>query len=96
MKDNKIIAEFMGMKYDLNDSSVMIQMTPQGNEVVPIEAMKYHTSWNWLMPVVVRCFNKQEVVSDVLSLKLNDALIETNIETLYNSVIDFINTYKEI
>jgi hypothetical protein len=37
MKNNKLIAEFMGMTYgDPNDNSVMIQMTPQGNEVVPI------------------------------------------------------------
>ena len=53
MKDNKLIAEFMGMTYgDPNDKSVMIQMTPQGNEVVPIESMEYHTSWDWLMDVV--------------------------------------------
>ena len=43
----------MGMTYgDTNDDSVMIQMTSQGNEVVPIESMKYHISWDWLMPVV--------------------------------------------
>ena len=53
MKDNKLIAEFMGMTYgDTNDDSVIIQMTSQGNEVVPIESMKYHISWDWLMPVV--------------------------------------------
>ena len=51
--NNKLIAEFMGMTYgDPNDNSVMIQMTPQGNEVVPIESMEYYTSWKWLMPVV--------------------------------------------
>tara|TARA_R110000796_G_scaffold84358_4_gene183945 strand:- start:359 stop:811 length:453 start_codon:yes stop_codon:yes gene_type:complete len=53
MKDNKKIAEFMGMTYgDTNDESVMIQMTNTGNEVVPIESMEYHNSWDWLMPVV--------------------------------------------
>ena len=52
MKDNKLIAEFMGMTEDSNDKSVMIQITPQGNEVVPIESMEYHKSWDWLMPVV--------------------------------------------
>ena len=52
-ENNKLIAEFMGMTYgDPNDNSVMIQMTHQGNEVVPIESMKYHSSWDWLMPVV--------------------------------------------
>ena len=52
-ENNRLIAKFMGMTYgDLNDDSVMIQMTPKGNEVVPIELMEYHTSWDWLMPVV--------------------------------------------
>lgn len=52
-EDNKLIAKFMGMTYgDPNDDSVMIQMTSQGNEVLPIESMKYHISWDWLMPVV--------------------------------------------
>ena len=51
--DNELIAEFMGMTYgDPNDDSVMIQMTSQGNEVVPIESMKYHISWDWLMTVI--------------------------------------------
>ena len=49
MNDNKLIAEFMGMTYgDPNDNSVMTQ----GSEVIPIESMEYHTSWDWLMPVV--------------------------------------------
>ena len=53
MKDNKLIAEFMGMTYgDPNDNSVMIQMTHQGNEVIPVNSIKYHYSWDWLMPVV--------------------------------------------
>jgi hypothetical protein len=52
-ENNQLIAEFMGMTYgDPNDDSVMIQMTPKGNEVVPIELMEYHISWYWLMPVV--------------------------------------------
>ena len=91
-ENNQLIAEFMGMTYgDPNDNSVMMQMTPKGNEVVPIELMEYHTSWDWLMPVVVECFDRQEEVSDDLSFKLNDTLLETNIESLYKIVVEFIN-----
>lgn len=94
-ENNLLIAEFMGMTYgDPNDDSVMIQMTPKGNEVVPIESMEYHTSWDWLMPVVEKCFVKQEEVSDDLSFKLNDALLETNIESLYKAVVEFIKQYN--
>ena len=52
---------------------------------------EYHTSWDWLMPVVVECFDRQEEVSDDLSYKLNDTLLETNIESLYKIVVEFIN-----
>ena len=49
IKDNKMIAEFMGMTYgDPNDNSVMTQ----GSEVIPIESMEFHSSWDWLMPIV--------------------------------------------
>ena len=97
MNYNKLIAEFMGMTYgDPNDDSVMIQMTSQGNEVVPIESMKYHTSWDWLMPVVIKCFEVDEQTNDDLNFKLNYALLETNIDCLYKVVVEFIisNDYK--
>jgi hypothetical protein len=52
MNNNKLIAEFMGMTRHDHDDGCMIQMTHQGNEVVLVASMKYHTSWDWLMPVV--------------------------------------------
>jgi hypothetical protein len=60
-----------------------------------LSELKYHTSWDWLMPVVVKCFDKQEEISDDLSFKLNDALLETNIESLYRVVVEFINQYNK-
>ena len=57
MKENILIAEFMGMWADPIDKSVMIKMTPQGNEVVPVESLNYHNSWDWLMPVVEKIEN---------------------------------------
>jgi len=95
-ENNKLIAKFMGMNHgDPNDNSVMIQMTPQGNEVVPIDSMKYHCSWDWLMPVVIKCFEVDEQTNDDLNFKLNDALLETNIDSLYKAVIQFIKEYNK-
>jgi len=75
-ENNQLIAEFMGMTYgDPNDDSVMIQMTPKGNEVVPIELMEYHTSWDWLMSVV-------EKIND-----LNDDWGNTNDFTIGNGFV---------
>ena len=92
MKDNKLIAEFMGMTYgDPNDNSVMIQMTHQGNEVVPIESMEYHKSWDWLMPVaneIIKSRDEQNADWDLTDLKY--ALCTTNIDWVYNAVVEFI------
>tara|TARA_R110000823_G_scaffold50477_2_gene126555 strand:- start:1382 stop:1675 length:294 start_codon:yes stop_codon:yes gene_type:complete len=85
----------MGMISHEHDNSMLLEKTKNGNEVIYLEDLKYHKSWDWLMPVVVECFNKQEKVSDDLSFKLNDALLETNNESLYRIVVEFIKTYND-
>ena len=98
MKDNKLIAEFMGMNYgDPKDNSVMIQMTPQGSEVVPINSMKYHSSWDWLMPVIQKCLvgeaEQSEEISNTLIKNIYEGICNQDISFAYKSVVEFIN-YK--
>lgn len=57
--------------------------------------LKFHSSWDWLMPVVIKCFEVDNNANDDLNFKLNDALLETNIETLYNACISFIKWYNQ-
>ena len=105
--ENKLIAEFMELDIiSLEQFLVGVQSTiarikiDRKDYICPmvegylLEHLQYHTSWDWLMPVVEKCFEKQEEVSDDLSFKLNDALLETNIESLYRVVVEFIKTYK--
>ena len=92
--DNGIIAEFMGMTYHHNDNSVMIQMTSQGNQIVPIESMGYHTSWDWLMPVVERIVSDVELdidYEDEYRENLMDVVPFAKIEDVYDAVVEFIN-----
>tara|TARA_B110000977_G_scaffold199666_1_gene287740 strand:+ start:3031 stop:3357 length:327 start_codon:yes stop_codon:yes gene_type:complete len=104
MKDNKLIAEFMGMTYgDPNDDSVMIQMTHQGNEVVPIESMQYHSSWDWLMPAVEKIEglrdtngNAYRFTIDMCNAQIEGTHIEViggscKLDTTYKAVVGFIN-----
>jgi hypothetical protein len=84
MNDNKLIAEFMGMTYgDPNDNSVMTQ----GSEVIPIESMEYHTSWDWLMPVVEKIETECEGVPQQL---MHLSLFSTKAE-VHKAVLEFIS-----
>ena len=99
MKSNKLIAEFMGMTYgDPNDDSVMIKMTSQGNKVVPIESMKYHSSWDWLMPVVKRIVRDVELdidYEDEYREHLMDVVPFAKIEDVYEAVVEFIKKHND-
>ena len=91
MNDNRLIAEFMGYVYE---DDILVPEEPQ-----------YHTSWDWLMPVVVKCFaihddeefmyDKWTEKADNLNYILNNALLEINIQSLYQAVVEFIKTYND-
>ena len=66
MKHNKLIAEFMGAegypKYNPNEWDVYItgcldvdSDNENAQHFFTPDQMKYHTSWDWLMPVVNKC-----------------------------------------
>ena len=66
--------------------------------VLTTKDVKYHTSWDWLMPVVVRLFDDEYNEfdgADDLSFRLNDTLLETNLDSLYRIVVEFINEYNK-
>ena len=93
MKDNKLIAEFMGMTYgDPNDNSVMIQMTHQGNEVIPVNSIKYHTSWDWLMPVVREVLTIVDInLVNYFVDELKFCVLDNDIDGAFEEVVEFIN-----
>lgn len=70
MNQNKLIAEFMGLREWLNESE-----------------LKYHTSWDWLMPVVQKCFYGTAV-------QVDDN--KDNFFTINNSLPDMDETYKAV
>ena len=108
--NNKLIAEFMGyprmtdavddrtIAYDIGESIMNVDNTNNENEdnVFHPDDMQFRASWDWLMPVVVKCFDvfDQTNLTDDLNFKLNDALLETNIDSLYKAVVEFIKQYK--
>ena len=77
MKDNKLIAEFMGA-YSEEDG---YDYSKVGNK-----GLYYHTSWDWLMPVVQ---NIEQDCEGVPQEMLNISLY-SDINEVYKAVIEFI------
>ena len=103
-ENNKLIAEFMGMSSNTRflamtvdapyDDSWMVRNTPQGNEVIPIDALQYDSSWDWLMLVIKKCLIGQTEVSRGLTntnvSEILDGLCYQDMSRTYNAVVEFI------
>ena len=82
-KNNKLIAEFM----DLRSTGLSIYKPSE---------YKYHTSWDWLMPVaneIIKSRDEQNADWDLTDLKY--ALQTTNIQLVYKAVVKFIKDYNQ-
>ena len=85
MKDNKLIAEFMGSEWHKDFFKDVCIISPSNI------SYKFHTSWDWLMPVaneIIKSRDEQNSDCDLTNLKY--ALCTTNIEYLYKAVVHFI------
>ena len=95
---NKIIAEFMGVKTIAMDElySILRQNRENGFIHTPqaytIDELKYHSSWDWLMPVV------QKIGDDYYNTPFDETYSKLTegyeniwtIEDTYNAVVEFI------
>ena len=87
--NNGLIADFMGkprhqeykshFKVDNEDGSV---------GMIHAEEFKYHTSWDWLMPVVQKCYNEE-------SEEMNNLGATADI-SMYLTDVDISGTYKAV
>ncbi len=100
---NKTIAEFMGLAYCTKYHYEGWYKDSEFNyRLCDYDGLKYNSSWDWLMPVVIECFDRYGALHDVSVFNadnqqflLNDALLETNIQSLYKAVVNYITWYNE-
>lgn len=100
-ENNKMIAEFMGNKPFAKDNFGNDLYNNPMNEIKfshknPTDMcdyeFEYHTSWDWLMPVVERCYDngaEGEEIGDI-----THALLDCDIKSTYIAVVQFINQYN--
>ena len=102
MKDNKLIAEFMGVKplvlggsieYEMYGVLDCIEDFPNEKHFFLDDEMRFHESWDWLIPVA------HKLEGDGLDPHelINEALWRSplKIEDLYNEVVHLINIYND-
>ena len=101
---NKLIAEFMGMQHtDIGwyDNEETLQL--QNNT---FDELKYHTSWDWLMPVVRKCSDiggmydydtpERDKFEDIFYMdNMFSEFLQMDIEAVYIRVVEFIKQYNK-
>lgn len=93
---NKLIAEFMDWKQcDPNDNTIYANPT-NGALHSSDSDMRFHTSWDWLMPVVASIddeFGKNDNLDDMINL-VHNSVLEFDINIIYQQVVEFIKEYN--
>jgi hypothetical protein len=86
MNDNKLIAEFMGydISTSLRDGVECVEYAD--NNIRALSDTHYHTSWDWLMPVVEKIYSLD---ADI------DFFGSINFEATYKEVLEFIKEYND-
>ena len=110
-ENNKLIAEFMGgipssvpnlinLPQTIGESRILCvkgsEGLPSGTYAVKrINDLKYHFSWDWLMPVVEQCLIGEAEVSEEISkttiTNIYEGICSQDISATYKSVVKFIN-----
>mgnify|MGYP003108739250 CR=1 FL=1 len=96
MKSNKLIAEFMGCEIIHNGN--MVAFPDERVEDVGLISnnrslmdLHYHTSWDWLRPVVLKIEQDCEgVPQEMLNISLY-----SDIDEVYESVVEFIKNQNK-
>ena len=84
---NILIAEFMGVHEIMHDEYSEYDFADNTLDVVHEDALQYHSSWDWLMPVIQKC--RQENRLEYFD-RVYYALEECDINVAYKAVVEFI------
>jgi hypothetical protein len=92
MNDNKLIAEFMDL--ETPDGVYYEYLTKDGHrsELTHFILLEYHTSWDWIMPVVEKIMWDNDI-EDNQCTNIEEALCDAKIDRVYDAVVEFIKQY---
>lgn len=102
---NKLIAKFMEVTNEISDLYYLPQFghyfnsygNIEFNEVFRSTELKYHSSWDWLMPVVEKCLtiSVESEEYEIHYAFIHNALWSINIKSVFDEVVEFIKWYND-
>jgi len=95
--NNKLIAEFMELETETFSSGIVNyyhQDIAEGSFFEEHE-LSYNLSWDWLMPVVDKCFQYGELHNSYREEIIASLSGVIDIEDTYDAVVQFINQYNK-
>tara|TARA_R110002167_G_scaffold265541_2_gene472264 strand:+ start:435 stop:749 length:315 start_codon:yes stop_codon:yes gene_type:complete len=100
MKNNKVIAEFMGHHTYESNGYIMISYSDCNERT--LQDTHYHTSWDWLMPVLNKIdsyANEKLSFLEFDDYRTNWSMIDRpskyQIKDVYDQVVQFIEWYNK-
>ena len=97
MDNNILIADFMGWHSKPNTLQGEPTYFSLDYEIddMPPDEMKFTSSWDWLMPVIKKCYEIEIDDTSNLHGDISCALLDTDIEETHKAVIEFIKWYNK-
>ena len=92
MENNKLIAEFMGLQFSKGE---YYRPLYNSGDWTPENELQYHTSWDWLMPVISKITRDEEYLEDDYREHLMDIVPYGHIEDTYDAVVTFITEHNK-
>jgi len=88
-ENNKLIAKFMGIAP--NEAGVYHISKHKGYS---LENLLYHTSWDWLMPIVESIFERLDSRDDSAN-EIKKGMLVCSRNNTYKAVVEFIKQYNK-
>ena len=100
-ENNKLIAEFMEVKFDKGTFYNMGYDIFSNGNLYRSHELKYHESWDWLMPVVEKIMilvmedDSNELYNSEEWDNITHTLVQIQIKSVYKAVVNFIKEYNQ-
>jgi len=88
-KNNKLIAEFMGAEWHKDFFKDVCIISPSNI------SYKFHTSWDWLMPVISKITKDERYIENEYRESIMDVVPYGNIEDTIKTIVEFIKNQND-